>query len=234
MIILLTGLTGSGKTECLHGLAAAGEQVLDLELLARHRGSAFGGMGLGPQPSHESFQTAVRTGQAAADPARPLWVEAEGDYIGSVGLPHGLKDSMVVAPRIEIVADVTDRIRRIGATYGGYPLHEWLAALDRLEPRLGPALAHSVRKALMADALDAAVELLLGYYDRGYANRNRSRKGRLLATVTATLPDNWAPRSETQSSRRTTFDVSRVLVAGRLYSASAATGNFDARGYRFR
>lgn len=230
MIILLTGLTGSGKTDCLHGLAAAGEQVLNLELLARHRGSAFGGMGLGPQPSHESFQTAVRARQAAADPARPLWVEAEGDYIGSVGLPQGLKDSMVVAPRIEIVADVTDRIRRIVATYGGYPLHEWLAALDRVERRLGPALAHSVRTALMAGALDAAVELLLCYYDRGYANRNRSRKGRLLGTVTATVPGNWAPLSEIQSSRGTTFDVSKVLVAGRLCSSSAALGNFEWRG----
>jgi tRNA 2-selenouridine synthase len=234
LIILLTGLTGAGKTECLHGLAAAGEQVLNLELLARHRGSAFGGMGLGPQPSHESFQTAVRAVLSEADPARPLWVEAEGDFIGSVGLPLGLRDSMLVAPRIEIVADVTDRIRRIVATYGGYPLHEWLAALGRVEPRLGPALAHSVRKALLAGAHDAAVELLLGYYDRGYANRNRSRKGRLLGTVTATQPDNWAPLSGTESSRRTTVDLGRVLVAGRLFSASGTTGNFDPPGGRVR
>jgi tRNA 2-selenouridine synthase len=53
-VVVLGGCTGSGKTEVLHVLRAKGEQVLDLEGLANHRGSAFGAVGQLPQPSNET------------------------------------------------------------------------------------------------------------------------------------------------------------------------------------
>ncbi len=182
MILLLTGLAGSGKTALLRALAAAGEQVLDLEALASHRGSAFGGMGLGPQPSHAQFQRAVRAVVAFADPRLPLWVEDEGDYIGSVGLPAQLVAAMRTAPRVELIADVVARRQRIVATYRGCPLEEWLLAVDRVAPRMGRS-ASQVRAALLAGDVVAAVDLLLTYYDRGYANRSRPLTGPVLGTI---------------------------------------------------
>src|SRR4051812_12459115 len=79
-LVVLTGLAGAGKTEFLHELRDAGEQVLDLEGLAVHRGSAFGGIGLGAQPTHAAFERAVRRELAGTDPARRLWVEDEGPF----------------------------------------------------------------------------------------------------------------------------------------------------------
>jgi len=216
LIILLTGLAGSGKTEVLHGLEASGEQVLDLELLARHRGSAFGGMGLGPQPSHASFQAALRAVYASVDPARPLWVEAEGHYIGSVGLPLELQNAMAHAPQVGLVTVASERVRRIVATYGDYPLNEWLAALARVEPRLGQALSHSVRTALTAGAIDAAVELLLKYYDGAYSHRIHLANGPLLGSVDVAQPHRPASPSDLDpaSVQAIVATVSGVLARG--------------------
>ena len=52
---VISGLTGAGKTRVLLLLKDVGEQVVDLEGLANHRGSAFGGIGQPNQPSTEQF-----------------------------------------------------------------------------------------------------------------------------------------------------------------------------------
>jgi len=54
-IILIGGCTGSGKSEVLRSLAAQGEQILDLEMLAHHKGSAFGALMQLPKPTTEQF-----------------------------------------------------------------------------------------------------------------------------------------------------------------------------------
>ena len=63
-----TGRTGSGKTEILARLAARGVQTLDLEGLAEHRGSVFGGLVGRPQPSQKMFESRLL---AALDGPRP-------------------------------------------------------------------------------------------------------------------------------------------------------------------
>lgn len=87
---VLAGRTGSGKTRLLQRLAAAGEQVLDLEDLACHRGSVLGGMPGRPQPSQKHFDTAVWRALRGFDPQRPVYVESESARIGSLRVPEGL------------------------------------------------------------------------------------------------------------------------------------------------
>ena len=86
--IVLTGLPGVGKTAMLERLAAAGEQVIDLEALAGHRGSSFGRVGLtSTEPTKREFDALVSRALAACDPARPVWLEDEGPHIGRLWLP---------------------------------------------------------------------------------------------------------------------------------------------------
>ena len=74
-VVLLGGHTGSGKTEVLHALRVAGAQVLDLEGLAHHRGSSFGGLGQPRQPTTEQFENDIAMALQAVSPQRVLWVE---------------------------------------------------------------------------------------------------------------------------------------------------------------
>lgn len=84
--LVLSGMTGSGKTEVLHELAALGAQVVDLECLACHRGSAFGGIGMGVQPCNEHMENTLFEQWRKLDPARPVWLEDEDRRIGTVSL----------------------------------------------------------------------------------------------------------------------------------------------------
>ena len=136
-LVVVAGLVGVGKTELLRELAAMGEQVLDLEGLASHRGSAFGGIGLPPQPTRRAFATAVRRELSAADPTRVLWVEDEGPFVGRVGVPPELQARMARAPAIELRASMEARVARLVATYARATPAELEAAIARSATRLG-------------------------------------------------------------------------------------------------
>ena len=93
-LVVLAGRTGSGKTRLLQRLAMAGEQVLDLEGLAHHRGSILGAMPGLPQPSQKHFDTRVWQALQAFDPARPVYVESESARIGALRVPESLLQHM--------------------------------------------------------------------------------------------------------------------------------------------
>ena len=102
-VIVLDGNTGSAKTEVLNLLPALGLQIIDLEGLARHRGSLFGHMP-GGQPSQKAFEMQLALQLARLDPTRPVVVEAESSKVGDCRLPPQLWKAMVAAPRIAIAA----------------------------------------------------------------------------------------------------------------------------------
>jgi tRNA 2-selenouridine synthase len=88
-MFVLGGLTGSGKTGLLDYLKKSGEQVVDLEGLANHKGSAFGALGQLTQPSSEHFANLLFKELEKTDPSRPVWVEDESRNIGTVFIPDG-------------------------------------------------------------------------------------------------------------------------------------------------
>lgn len=108
--VVLCGPTGSAKTRVLHALAARGEQVLDLEAHANHRGSVLGLVTGTVQPSQKRFETCIAATLAAADPARPVYVEAESRRIGRLALPTPLFERMRFSPSIAIDADRAARL----------------------------------------------------------------------------------------------------------------------------
>jgi len=92
--VVLAGRTGSGKTRLLQHLAAHGEQVLDLEGLACHRGSVLGGLPDRPQPTQKHFDTLVWQALSHFDTARPTYVESESARIGTLRVPEALLTRM--------------------------------------------------------------------------------------------------------------------------------------------
>jgi len=108
---VLCGPTGSGKTRLLHALKARGEQILDLEGLAHHRGSLIGALPGDPQPTQKCFDSSLMAMMRSYTPERPIWLEAESKKIGALGLPEGLFQAMHAAPFIRVNAPMAARVR---------------------------------------------------------------------------------------------------------------------------
>ena len=101
--VVIAGRTGSGKTRLLQALAEAGAQVLDLEGLARHRGSVLGGLPHEPQPTQKAFDTQLWSALSALDPSRPVYVESESRKIGRLQVPTALLERMRAHGRVVMV-----------------------------------------------------------------------------------------------------------------------------------
>lgn len=183
--MVVTGLAGAGKTELLAELDHAGEQVLDLEALACHRGSAFGGIGVaGPQPSHQVFARAIHDRVRHADRGRALWIEDEGPFIGSVGVPPWLAATIATAPVVEIDSPFAVRVERLAATYGSAPEAQLLHALHRSRQRLGGDVADEAGTLVRAGDVRGAIAVVLPWFDAAYRRRIAAYGPReVLATV---------------------------------------------------
>ena len=137
-VIVLDGNTGSAKTAILGRLAARGWQVIDLEGLANHRGSLFGGRAEG-QPSQKLFEGRLALALEALDPARPVLVEAESSRIGAVTVPKAMWQAICAAPRLRLDVPVAARAAYTAATYDDMVVDPArvegiVAALARLHP----------------------------------------------------------------------------------------------------
>jgi tRNA 2-selenouridine synthase len=179
-LVLLDGGTGSGKTAILARLAARGVQSLDLEALANHRGSLFGGFAGAPQPHQKMFESRLLIALQALDPARPVVVEAESSKIGDINLPPALWSLMKDAPRVEVVAPLAERARYLVRAYGD--IVEGPAALEeafhRLPTHPGRERLESWRAwAAAGDYQTLAQALVELHYDPAYA-RGRKKDAR--------------------------------------------------------
>ncbi|TMM54043.1 tRNA 2-selenouridine(34) synthase MnmH [Sulfitobacter sabulilitoris] len=177
-IVLLAGGTGTAKTRILHHLKAAGAQMLDLEGLANHRGSLFGGMG-DPQPSQKMFESRLATAITTLDPARPVIVEAESNKIGDLLIPPSLWSLMNAAPQVEITAPLAARGRYLITAYADLLDDADLLArrIDKLAPYHAKAQveawhAMAGRRAFEALARDLAEQ----HYDPRYAKSTLERR----------------------------------------------------------
>ena len=191
-LVALGGKTGSGKTEALACLRRSGEQTLDLEHLARHRGSAFGGVEDEPQPTREHFENRVAMALYYMDAQRPVWVEDESENLGRVNVPSPLYGQLRAAPLAVMETPEEDRLARVLCEYGNLPPQTIADSLDRIRKKLG-GLEHSrARAALDAGDLPSVARLLLTYYDRAYARQITPRQP--FAVVAAATPEEAAAR----------------------------------------
>ena len=167
-IILLGGMTGTAKTDILHSLAQKGEQMLDLEGHANHRGSSFGAVCLPPQPSTEHFENLIAIDWARFTTDRPVWVEAESRRVGPCRVPAELFAQMEAASAVEITRPIPERLALLVDIYGQANRDELVAATERIRKRLGGKRTQAAIAFIQAEDLTSAFEILLTYYDSTY------------------------------------------------------------------
>ncbi|MFZ5616045.1 MAG: tRNA 2-selenouridine(34) synthase MnmH [Pseudomonadota bacterium] len=176
-LILIDGQTGAAKTEILKRMRSAGAQAIDLEELAAHKGSVFGGDTARAQPSQKHFESLLFKQLQALDPTSPIAVEAESSRIGRVVIPKRFWAAMRAAPRIEIRASAPARALYLVRAYAEFIAApgEVSIAIDRLKP-FHPKERIAEWQALAASGLyaDLAARLIEEHYDPLY-DRGRRR-----------------------------------------------------------
>ncbi|MGL5772717.1 MAG: tRNA 2-selenouridine(34) synthase MnmH [Bacteroidales bacterium] len=176
-IIVLGGPTGSGKTAILEQLTLEGEQVLDLESLANHKGSAFGALGQPDQPSTEHFTNLIHEKFRTFDPEKPVWCEGESHSVGRVYIPKELYDQMQISPFIYLSIPKVVRLKRIVEEYGRFDAESLIESFRKIERRMGGQHVKAAIEFIRDNKIEEAASLGLDYYDKSYNNaieKNRS------------------------------------------------------------
>ncbi|MDP6909088.1 MAG: tRNA 2-selenouridine(34) synthase MnmH, partial [Flavobacteriales bacterium] len=167
-LIVVAGQTGSGKTEILHSLRDAGEQILDLEGMAGHKGSAFGGIGMNPQPTTQQFQNNLHAELLKLNLEKRIWIERESMTIGKVHLPQSLWNSMNRSVTVSIELPLEIRVNRLVKDYGKASKKALEDSIRKLQQNLGGQMMKATLKLLEEGKLAQVAALLLTYYDKGY------------------------------------------------------------------
>ncbi len=186
---VLGGYTGTGKTELLGHLRELGEQVIDLEALAHHKGSSFGALGELPQPTTEHFENRVWAELSKLDRTRPAWVEDESLMIGRCKIPQPFFDRMRSAMLYFVDMPQEQRAERLVKDYGRFPKEQLAEAIKRIEKRLGPQHCKAALEALEAGDLKAVAVITLRYYDKAYLRGAETRDARTLLRMPITNSD---------------------------------------------
>ncbi len=168
--IVLHGLTGVGKTEVIKQLKKLDIKAVDLEGLANHRGSVFGHVGKGIQPSQKYFETLLFSELIDLESPDEVVVECESKRIGRCYIPDLFYRSMIAGRAILLYAPLEQRIERIIKDYMSET--NWEALVEPvkcLKRRLGKEKVNQLIHDLKGHNFSRVVKtLLLEYYDPLY------------------------------------------------------------------
>ena len=167
-LLVLGGYTGSGKTEILQEIEILGEQVVDLEGMANHKGSAFGGIGQENQPSVEHFQNKLFMKMYNSDLSKDIWIEDESLHIGKVVLPKPLYEQIRSSRVFFVDIPIKERAKFLLTTYGQQHKEYLKESVYKIQKRLGPLNTKNAIEALENDDLLTVAEISLIYYDKAY------------------------------------------------------------------
>ena len=167
-LVVIGGLTGSGKTRILEALESRGEQVIHLERLANHKGSVFGALEGLPQPSNEFFENCLFTEMQRLNPNKLIFVEDESLSIGQVFRPRAFYNQMSGACFIQVIVPWETRVEQLMNAYAKGDSGVLSECVKRIEKRLGLENAQLAIDCIRNGNIRQALEIVLKYYDRIY------------------------------------------------------------------
>ena len=177
-LLVVGGKTGSGKTKILHELHNQGEQIIDLEGLANHKGSAFGWIGEEKQPSIEHFENLLAHHIKKLDLKKPIWIENESRMIGRIAIHQDFWTTFKACPVLNITIPKAARIDHLVDTYRADNPADLVEAFTRIKKKLGGLNLDLAIAAVEQNDLAKAAEIALLYYDKYYTkllNENETK-----------------------------------------------------------
>ena len=182
---VLSGLTGTGKTYILQKMRQHGVQILDLEDIAKHRGSLLGQQWEGEptqQPSQKFFESLLLEKLLSLDPREDVWVESESNKIGKVYLPMSLWQEMKQASCVEIQLPIKARVRFLLQEYPHFMNNpdSLKAKLEKLRSRYGWGKISQWYQMIDSGKWETFVEdILLSHYDSTYKKSMQNKFSRV-------------------------------------------------------
>lgn len=176
---ILGGATGSGKTEILHHMRSKGAQIIDLEGIANHKGSAFGGIGQEPQPTTEAFENQLAHKLSVLDGHSIIWFENESHLIGTCFIPQKLWEQMSQAPILKLNVDKNTRVQRLSKEYGHFDKEILIEKTRILRRKLGGQNEQFAIDSITQGDTTSWLETLLVYYDKTYGYGTEKNKDRI-------------------------------------------------------
>ena len=165
---VIGGRTGTGKTDILHHLNGKGEQVIDLEGLAHHKGSAFGALGESPQPTTEQFENDLCEIILTLDRNQYVWIEDESRNVGKCVIPGELYGKMRDSELIFLDIPREKRALHLVKHYAAYDREALKGCILKIQKKLGGAQTKEALESIeRADFYQTAM-LTLRYYDKAY------------------------------------------------------------------
>ena len=217
---ILGGFTGSGKTPVLQQMEKAGENVIDLEAIASHKGSAFGAIGQPVQPTQEMFENMLSHElRKKAKPSTPggspisIWLEDESQRIGLVNLQQPIWEKMRQSPVFFMDIPFENRLNYVVETYGKLDKEKILEAIARIQKRLGGLETKTAINFLLEGDVKEGFRILLKYYDKYYYKglHNRQNVAGLVRTISCEDVNSPANAQKIISSYKMQ-NVSKVLT----------------------
>ncbi len=177
-IRVLGGYTGSGKSEILMQLRQSGEAVIDLEAIAQHKGSAFGGIDMPAQPSQEMFENLLAESlvENAGKNDNIIWLEDESRRIGKLVIPLAFFNAMRSKSLYFISIPFEERLQHIVLTYGTLNKVDLKEAIERIQKRLGGLETKNAINFFEEDDIASCFRILLTYYDKCYLKAMHNRE----------------------------------------------------------
>lgn len=188
-LVIIGGKTGSGKTDILKELARQGEQIIDLEGLAHHKGSSYGAIGQLAQPATEQFENKLFHTLLTIDTTRRIWIEDESRSIGSCFIPMALWLQMRVAPVALVDIPKDKRVHRLVSEYADIDHGLLVEATERIRKRLGGKVTKDALDALDRHDYATVADLTLDYYDKAYLHGLSQRDATTISLI-GTTEDN--------------------------------------------
>lgn len=184
-MFILGGMTGCGKTEILYEMEKQGQQVIDLECLANHKGSAFGALGQKNQPSTEQFTNNLFDAWKSLDADKTVWIEDESKNIGSVTIPDELYEKISKAPVVVVEMGKKLRIKRLVKEYSLFDPQYLEQSIMKIQKRLGGLNTQNCIKAVREKKFAKAIDISLTYYDKAYRFGLEKKKKRIVGSYMA-------------------------------------------------
>lgn len=182
-LIVIGGMTGSGKTEILEEIGKTDEQMLDLEGIANHKGSAFGALGQADQPTTQQFENDLAAYLTKFNPEQNIWLEDESRMIGRVKIPDDLFTQIRTATVIKIEVSKKNRINRLIKDYANFNKTDLINSITNISRRLGGLNTKLAIEAIEESDYYKATDIILDYYDKAYTYGLEKRKDQTVLSL---------------------------------------------------